>query len=45
MTGLEKVKPGNTYVLRKSEAVQIQKDIDEQVEYIKKEQAAYETAW
>ena len=45
MTGLEKVKPGNTYVLRKTEADQIQKDVDEQVISIKKEQAAYATAW
>ena len=44
MTGLEKVKPGNTYVLRKSEAVQIQKVIDEEVESIKKEQAAVKEA-
>ena len=43
-TGLEKVKPGNTYILRKSEADQIQKDIDAQVEAIKKEKAAAKAA-
>ena len=44
MTGIEKVKPGNTYILRKSAAERIQKEIDQQVEDIKKEQAAAKEA-
>ena len=43
-TGIEMVKPGNTYVLRKSEAIVLQAAIDEQVENIKKEQAAVKEA-
>ena len=41
VTGLTKVVPGPTYVLRLSEAEEIQKYIDEQIEAIKKEEAAY----
>ena len=43
-TGLTKVVPGPTYVLRLSEAKQIQKDIDEQIEAIKKAEAAAKEA-
>ena len=44
VTGLTKVVPGPVYILRQSEANQIQKDIDAQIEYIKVEQAAAGTA-
>ena len=40
LTGISKVVPGPVYVLRQSEADQIQKDIDAQVVAIKAEQAA-----
>ena len=44
VTGLTKVVPGPTYVLRLSEAEEIQKYIDEQIEAIKKEEAAAKEA-
>ena len=45
LTGISKVVPGPVYVLRQSEADQIQKDIDAQVVAIKAEQAAYNLAY
>ena len=44
VTGIEKVSPTNTYVLRPAEATQIRADIAAQVASIKSEQAAAEKA-